>query len=341
MRVRLFKLAILLVVAGVLGAGGWLLGYRTFTHTPLVIPQEGMPLEILPGNTFTSVAKHLKKQGGLANTNYFLFMVRLHAKGKQLKSGEYLIAPGTTPPQLLQQLGEGRVRQHAITLVEGWNFHQVMNALMANPDLKHTLLGLDDAQIMNAIGYPGVHPEGRFFPDTYHFPRGLSDVEFLRRAYRAMEERLAYEWAQRDAGLPLKNSYEALILASIVEKETGQPSERAKIAGVFVRRLEIGMRLQTDPTVIYGLGESFDGNLRRRDLEGDSPYNTYRIKGLPPTPIAMPGGESLHAALHPAPGKALYFVAKGNGEHYFSATLEEHNRAVAEFQLKGHTTSRH
>jgi UPF0755 protein len=337
---RFFKPIVLVILAVALGTGVWLLGYRAFITTPLAVPKEGYTLEIVPGYTFTSVAKELDNQGVLKSSHYFRIMVRLNTQGKGLKAGEYLITPGTTPQHLVQQLVEGRVRQHAITLVEGWNFHQVMDALMANPNLKHTLLGLNDEQIMSAIGYPGIHPEGRFFPDTYNFPRGLSDVEFLRRAYRAMEERLAYEWSQRDPGLPLKSDYEALILASIVEKETGQPSERAKIAGVFIRRLEIGMRLQTDPTVIYGLGESFDGNLRRRDLEADSPYNTYRIKGLPPTPIAMPGGEALHAAVHPAPGKALYFVAKGNGEHYFSATLEEHNRAVEEYQLKGHTLPR-
>ncbi len=330
--IKLIILVGVVLLAGV-AAGGWL-HYNTFVKRPLAIPAEGAALLVSPGASVATVARQLHEGGMLADMRMFRLMVRLHGKGGQLKAGEYYLAPGTTPGQLLQQMVEGRVRQYTMTLIEGWSFRQMLRALEENPYLSHTLSGLSDSEIMTAIGQAGVHPEGRFLPDTYHFPRGLSDVEFLRRAYRAMDERLAEEWAQRAPNLPLQTPYEALILASIVEKETGQSSERPMIAGVFIRRLELGMRLQTDPTVIYGLGEGFDGNLRRRDLEAEGAYNTYRIKGLPPTPIAMPGGAALHAAVNPAPGKQLYFVARGDGSHYFSATYEEHDRAVKEYQLK-------
>ncbi|HLP30400.1 MAG TPA: endolytic transglycosylase MltG, partial [Geothrix sp.] len=253
----------------------------------------------------------------------------------RVQAGTYRIARGTTPTMLLMQIIEGRVAQYSITLVEGWNIYQVMDRLAQSNDLKHLLRGQNLAQVMTRIGHPGEHPEGRFFPETYDFPKGLSDIAFLQRAYKMMDERLAVEWEHRDPGLPYRNAYEALIMASIVEKETGQAIERPQIAGVFVRRLQKRMLLQTDPTVIYGLGPTFDGNLRRRDLLADNPYNTYRKQGLPPTPIAMPSAEAIHAALHPAPGKDLYFVARGDGSHYFSATLAEHNAAVIRFQLHG------
>lgn len=334
MRNMLYKVAAaLMLLAGVVSAWGWH-RYSSFVDEPLHVSAEGAELSVAPGATFTSVAKQLQKTGMIRDARLFRLMVRLKGHGRALKAGEYFIAPATTPQQLLQQMVEGRVRQYALTLVEGWSFRQMMQTVNTDPHLVHTLQELSDKEIMTRIGQHGVHPEGRFFPDTYHFPRGLSDVEFLRRAFEAMNARLALEWSQRAPDLPLKSDYEALILASIVEKETGLASERPMIAGVFIRRLELGMRLQTDPTVIYGLGESFDGNLRRRDLEAEGPYNTYRIKGLPPTPIAMPGAEALHAALHPAPGKELYFVARGDGSHYFSATYEEHDRAVKQFQLK-------
>ncbi len=334
MRNRLFKLAGILFILGAVAAGwGWK-EYTAFVDTPLAVSAEGTDFNVAQGATFSSVAKQLQTQGVIQDAKLFRIMVRLHGKGSSLKAGEYFITAGTTPRQLLQQLAEGRVRQYSLTLLEGWSFRQMMQAVNENPYLDHSLIGLRDSEIMARIGQTGVHPEGRFFPDTYLFPRGLSDVEFLRHAFRAMDDRLAYEWSQRDPDLPLKSDYEALILASLVEKETGQAADRPMIAGVFTRRLKLGMKLQTDPAVIYGLGESFDGNLRRRDLEGEGPYNTYRITGLPPTPIAMPGGESLHAALHPAAGKELYFVARGDGSSQFSATYEEHERAVKEFQLK-------
>lgn len=337
MRSIFLKLAAILLLLGVaVISWGWH-QYNRFADEPLTVSAEGTELKVAPGATFTLVAKQLQAQGVIRDALLYRIMVRLHGKGRGLKAGDYFITAGTTPRQLFQQLMEGRVRQYSMTIIEGWSFRQMMQAVNGNPYLSHSLGGLTDKEVMSRIGVQGVHPEGRFFPDTYHFPRGFSDVELLRHAFDAMNTRLAHEWSQRDVNLPLKSDYEALILASIVEKETGQASERPMIAGVFIRRLQLGMRLQTDPTVIYGLGETFDGNLRRRDLEAENPYNTYRIKGLPPTPIAMPGGDALRAALHPAPGKELYFVARGNGSHHFSATYEEHDRAVKEFQLKRRT----
>ena len=235
--------------------------------------------------------------------------------------------------QLLDDLVAGKVIQYALTIPEGLTFRQIMQLLRQQPELRHTLADDSPAAVMQAIGEPGQSPEGRFYPDTYHFPRGTTDVQFLRRAYRTMAGVLQQEWQARDTGLPYKTPYDALIMASIIEKETAVPAERERIAGVFVRRLEKGMRLQTDPTVIYALGQSYDGNIHRRDLSLDSPYNTYRHAGLPPTPIAAPGRDSIDAALHPAPGEELYFVARGDGSHEFSRTLEEHNRAVARYQL--------
>jgi UPF0755 protein len=231
-------------------------------------------------------------------------------------------------------LVSGKTLTHSITFPEGWTFRQWREQMASHPALVHTLKGLSDEAVMERLGHPGVHPEGRFFPDTYLFPRGFSDLQLLQWAWRRMEEELADAWRERDKGLPLKTSYEALILASIIEKETGMPSERREIAGVFIRRLKKGMKLQTDPTVIYGMGREYAGNIRRKDLKKDTPYNTYVHAGLPPTPICMPGRESLQAAVHPAAGKAFYFVARGDGSHQFSATLREHNRAVRKYQLK-------
>jgi UPF0755 protein len=226
------------------------------------------------------------------------------------------------------------VIQYALTVIEGWTFRQMLEAVRAHEAIRRTLDGLDDAGIMARLGRPGEHPEGRFYPDTYHFPRGTTDAEFLTRAHRKMQAAVEEAWGRRAAGLPYASPYEALVLASIVEKESGVAAERDQIAGVFVRRLRKGMKLQADPTVIYGLGTEFDGNLRRRDLEADNPYNTYTRTGLPPTPISLPGGGALRAAVAPAEGTALYFVAKGDGTHHFSATLDEHQRAVTRFQLR-------
>lgn len=329
-------LALLLLVATV--GGGWLWNdYRVFLQTPMTDTTLNYRLE--PGANLTQVARDLAQQGILDKPRYLLMYARLQGNADRIGAGEYRIRAGTTPAEFYQQLVAGRVVQHPLTIVEGWTFRQMMTAINTDPQIKHTLMKASDAEIMAAIGHPGQHPEGRFLPDTWLFPRGMHDVDFLRRAYVAMQTYLAQEWKKRAVGLPLKSPYDALILASIIEKETALPSERAVIAGVFIRRLQEHIRLQTDPTVIYGMGKRYKGNIRRQDLERDTPYNTYRHYGLPPTPIALPGRASIHAALHPAPGKALYFVARGDGSHYFSVTLEEHNRAVIKYQLKGRKRS--
>ncbi|HKJ76025.1 MAG TPA: endolytic transglycosylase MltG [Gammaproteobacteria bacterium] len=335
MKNRLFKLLGLLILLGSL-AGGWvLMEYRLFTENAMTVPEGGTAIMVEPGTPLSGVAAVLQRKGLIDHPRFFVWMARLRGKATAVQAGEYRIGPGLTPPQLLAKMAAGEVIQYELTLVEGWTIHQTLAAVREHPRLKHTLGKASPEEVMARIGHPDEHPEGRFFPDTYHFPSGTTDVAFLRRAYRAMEQTLAAAWEGRVEDLPYDGPYEALIMASIVEKETAVPDERGRIAGVFVRRLEKGMRLQTDPTVIYGLGQGFDGNIRRRDLRRDTPYNTYLHSGLPPTPIAMPGAESIEAALHPAPGDALYFVSKGDGSHHFSATLEEHNRAVRRYQLNG------
>jgi UPF0755 protein len=311
------------------------LEYRAFTQEPLALPEEGLRYTIVPGTPLKRVAQDLEQHGVLARSHYLVWWARWHGLAARVKAGEYDIESGTTAPQLLEQLVAGRVVQHALTLVEGWTFRQVLGAVFAHPALDHRLAGLSDAEIMERIGRTGEHPEGRFLPDTYRFPRGTTDIAFLSRAYEALEHRLQQEWEGRADGLPYKAPYEALILASIGEKETGRAAKHPEVAGVFVRRLRLGMRLQTDPTVIYGLGDGYEGRLRTRHLRADNPYNTYRIAGLPPTPIAMPGGEAIRAVMHPAAGTALYFVSRGDGSHQFSDTLEEHNRAVTKYILGG------
>lgn len=323
----------LVLIAAVIAGGAWL-DYRRFLEEPIAIAEGETTLEIPRGSSLRALSEELTARGLLSHPYYFLTLAKLSGQAGSIQAGEYRIADGITPPQLLARLTSGKVVQHAITLVEGWTFRQAAAALIADARLGDRLDGLEDAEIMALVGAPERHPEGRFFPDTYHFTKGTEDLEILRRAYRTMERVLAEEWEQRAPDLPIETPDEALILASIVEKETGLASERARIAGVFVRRLQRGMKLQTDPTVIYGLGDAFDGNLRRADLKRDTPYNTYVHPGLPPTPIALPGREAIHAVLHPADGDSLYFVARGDGGHYFSATLAEHNRAVRRFQLK-------
>ena len=328
-----FKLAgVLLVVASLVFA--WIVvEYRAFTDTPLDLPASGFTIEIAPGSSLRTVTRELRRQGLLEYPRLFAWLGRQTGLASRIHAGEYRIEPGTTPRELLEQLAGGKVIQHSLTLIEGWTFQQVREALAGHSALEHNLDDLSDAELMSYLGHPDEHPEGRFLPDTYHFPRGTSDTDFLKRAYDAMEHRLHQEWEAKETGLPLKNPYEALILASIIEKETAQPAERREIAGVFVRRLQRNMRLQTDPTVIYGMGSAYDGNIRARDLRTDTAYNTYTRAGLPPTPIAMPGSASIHAALHPAPGDALYFVARGDGSHEFSSSLEAHNKAVRDYQL--------
>ncbi len=330
---KICGIAILLVSFG----GGWLvMDYKQFMANPLPISEQGYRQIIAPGTSLRHFANELYQAGIVRHPLYLRWLANFEGKSQSIKAGEYLFEPGMTPRQLLDQVVSGAVMQHTMTIVEGWTFAQLLGSLRHQGAIEQTLIGLSQDQIMERLGHAHQHPEGRFLPDTYHFPRGTSDTDFLRRAYQAMETRLSAEWAQRDQGLPFHTPYEALIMASIIEKETALPEERPEIAGVFVRRLARGMRLQTDPTVIYGLGDRFDGNLRRRDLNSDSPYNSYMHTGLPPTPIALPGLASLHAALHPAPGNALYFVSRGDGSHEFSATLGAHNKAVRRYQLGPH-----
>ena len=324
-----------ILIIGISFTLAWLMmDFNRFTEQPLTLPPEGYVYTLKPGTSVAGLAHDLVQKGYLTEPLYLRLLARWKGLAHRIKAGEYRLLPGTTPLQLLQQLVAGKVTSYALTLVEGWNFDQMMQAVSQHEALQHTLEGLPDEEIMQRLGYPGEHPEGRFLPDTYHFPRGSTDLELLQRAYSAMQQLLEAEWPKRAQGLPLKSPYEALILASIVEKETGLAEERPQIAGVFVRRLKKGMLLQTDPTVIYGMGAAFDGNIRRRDLKRDTPYNTYLRKGLTPTPIAMPGADAIRAVLHPEPGKSLYFVAKGDGSHYFSDTLKQHNQAVRKYQLK-------
>ncbi len=310
--------------------------YQRFLARPLVpAGEESMILELESGESIRHLARRLEREGVIERALWLELLARMEGQAERIRAGEYEIPARATPADLLKILVGGRVRQYAFTIVEGWTFRELRQALADAPGLTMTLEGVDDEGVMERLGHPGEHPEGRFLPETYHYPKGTTDLRFLERAYDQMAALVAREWEGRNADLPLRSPYEALILASIVERETAVPAERPLIAGVFVNRLRRGMRLQTDPTVIYGLGEAFDGNLRSRDLRRDTPYNTYTRKGLPPTPIALPGAGAIHAALHPAETDALYFVAKGDGTHHFSATLKEHNRAVIRYQLGG------
>ncbi len=330
----LLLLFILSFIAGGLTAGWFWRDMQTQLDAPINITAPiSLTYTIKPGMNLKQVAQDLTQQGVLAHPYYFMLEGRLQGSESRLKAGEYLLNPEVTQRQLLEQFVRGKVVQHSLTLIEGWSFRQLMDEVVSNGTLVQTLSNIDSKTVMAALSVPEIHPEGRFFPDTYHFPIGMTDIEFLHRAYVKMERVLEEEWQQREAGLPYKTSDEALIMASIIEKETAVAEERAAIAGVFVRRLQKGMKLQTDPTVIYAMGNDYHGNIRRQDLKIDSPYNTYFYAGLPPTPISLPGVEAIHAALHPEDGETLYFVAKGDGSHYFSKTLKEHNRAVARYQL--------
>ena len=307
----------------------------SFQHKSISLPQEQAVFLIKSGSNIKLIAQDLAMQKYIDDPWLFILLAKLKGVETRVRAGEYQLESGQTPDDLIDVFVHGSSIQYSLTVIEGWTFRQMLDALAGDSVIEHRLEGKTNEEIMNLIGYPGQHPEGMFFPDTYRFPKGTSDIEFLRRAYQVMQQHLEREWSQRDSDLPLESSYEALILASIIEKETGAGFERPLIAGVFTERLKRNMRLQTDPTVIYGLGESFDGDIRFRDLKKDTPYNTYRRAGLTPTPIALPGLDSIRAALHPAKTKALYFVSKGDGTHHFSETLEEHNAAVNRYQLKG------
>ena len=328
-------LAVLAVVLAVIAGAAWFGGRAWLAHylqTPLAL-EEPRILDVPAGSSLKGVANELAQDGVLKFPAVLTEWARYTGDAARIRAGEYEITPETTAAGLVDLLVRGQAVLHSVTLVEGWTFAEMQAALAAHPALVATETGADAAALMAELGQPGMHPEGWFLPETYRFARGTRDVVILRQAYEAMQSALASAWQERPDDFPLESAYEVLILASIIERETGLDAERDQVAGVFVRRLNKGMRLQTDPTVIYGLGEDFDGDLKRADLRRDTPYNTYTRSGLPPTPIAMPGRASLAAAVSPAEGNALYFVAtgKGDGSHKFSATLEEHNRAVAEY----------
>ena len=322
---RLFTLVVLLALLVVAG-----LGY--YAYRPLSLPATPFEFVLKQGSSLKSAARDMQQAGLLGQDWPFVWMARLLGKSAQLKAGNYALEHLVTPLELLRIITKGDVTQSQISIIEGWTFKQLRTALDANPGITHDTAGLSDMEILQRIGATETHPEGLFFPDTYNFAAGSSDLEIIKRAYRTMQQRLQEAWAARAADLPLQTAYQALILASIVEKETGTPSDRAMIAGVFVNRLRKGMLLQTDPTVIYGLGDKFDGNLRKRDLLADTTHNTYMRSGLPPTPIALPGLAALQATLHPAQTDALYFVARGDGSSHFSSDLAAHNRAVNKYQ---------
>ena len=301
-------------------------------HQPLNLRETAI-IKIDPGDSLIAISNKLVERGWINHPYFLITAGRYKDLAGSIKTGEYEIRPGLTPMEFLSLIVSGKVIQYPLTIPEGWTFRQVMEAIRSNQRLQHTLNDATVASIMEKLGYPGLYPEGRFFPDTYMFPAGTTDIEFLRRASMTMTQVLMEEWQQRAPGLPYQEPYQSLIMASIIEKETAIPEERYKIAGVFVRRLQQGIKLQTDPTIIYAIGADFNGDITNKDLDLDSPYNTYRFPGLPPTPIAAPGRDSIRAALQPEPVTALYFVAMDNGRHYFSATLDEHNQAVAKFQL--------
>lgn len=300
--------------------------------TPLELSRERVEASIEPGTPPRDVAKAWVDAGVRTSPRLLYEWFRWSGKARRMRAGTYEIERGITPRQLLDKMVQGAEAMATVRLLEGWTFRQMRRELARTELLRQTTAGMTDAQLMAALGVPDVMPEGRFFPDTYAYSRGASDLAVLQRAYQAMQRELEAAWVQRAPDTPLKSAEEALILASIVEKESGRPDDRARIAGVFSNRLRRGMPLQTDPTVIYGLGAAFDGNLRKRDLQADGPYNTYTRAGLPPTPIAMPGRDALLAAVRPEPTTALYFVARGDGSSQFSDTLADHNRAVDKYQ---------
>ncbi|HIF51066.1 MAG TPA: endolytic transglycosylase MltG [Thiotrichaceae bacterium] len=328
LRLATIALLFILVTAGLL-----YLDYQKFLQTPLNIEQD-MVFAIESGMNFSDLNKKLKAKNIIEKDRYLKILARCTDRANKIKTGEYNLSPGLLPDQLLNTFVSGKVVQYTMTLVEGWQTHEVLDAIKLNNILETNLKSYNPDTLMAELAYPEIVAEGLFFPDTYNFPKGTSDIDFLKRAYLRLQKVLDEEWQQREANLPYQNSYEALILASIIEKETGLASERATIAGVFVRRLNKKMKLQTDPTVIYAMGRQFNGNIRKKDLDINSPYNTYRYKGLPPSPISLVGREAIYAALHPEAGNSYYFVAKGDGSHYFSDTLAEHNRAVVKYQLR-------
>jgi UPF0755 protein len=326
---RLINRLFFIVFFGALGvtAGGAFYATRT-----LSLP--GLPFEfsLKEGSSLKAAARQMQQAGVFSNDWAFVWLARILGKSTQIKAGDYQLESEISPLELLDMITQGQGVQNELSIIDGTTFAQLRNNLNANPTVRHDSLGLPEAEILQRIGAEEAQPEGLFYPATYYFSKGSSDLNLLKRAYQMMHKHLAESWQARAPGLPLETPYQALVLASIVEKETGKASDRAMIAGVFINRLRRNMLLQTDPTVIYGMGSKFDGNLRKRDLLADTPYNTYTRTGLPPTPIALPGPAALEAALHPAGTNALYFVARGDGSSEFSETLEQHNRAVNKYQ---------
>lgn len=323
-------LAVVLLGCLALGAGlAWWL------HRPLTLAAPIVELSIERGTPAGAVAQAWVDAGVRTSAPLLAQWFRWSGQARLIRAGSYEVEPGVTPRRLLAMMVQGDQTLESVRFIEGWNFRQVRQALARAPHLRQLTVGMDDAELMTALGRPGVAAEGRFFPDTYLYSRGVSDLTVLKRAMQTMDRRIGEAWAERAPDLPLRSADEALILASIIEKETGRDEERERISAVFINRLRIGMPLQTDPTVIYGLGEAFDGNLRKRDLQGDTPWNTYLRRGLPPTPIAMPGMSSLRAAVRPQATRELYFVARGDGSSAFSESLADHNRAVNRYQRGG------
>jgi UPF0755 protein len=329
MVMRLLRWLVLLVVlaCACMAAATW-----WWLQHPLPLASDAVEVSVAPGTSPKTVAEKWVQAGVQTPPEFLWLYFRASGKAPQMRAGNYSIERGITPPQLLERMLRGESIMEVVRITEGWTFKQMRDALAQAPSLKPTTKDMSEAQIMAALGLPNVPAEGRFFPDTYHYSRGATDMTVLRAAQQMLQKKLDAAWAERAKDVPLKSIDEALIMASIVEKETGLEADRTKVSSVFNNRLRIGMPLQTDPTVIYGLGASFDGNLRKKDLQTDTPYNTYTRKGLPPTPIALPGGNSIKAALQPAPSKALYFVARGDGSSVFSENLSDHNRAVNQYQ---------
>lgn len=321
-----------LVVVGTLAAGGYALWYAA---TPVAVSMLPARFEIPQGMRFRAAAQRMEESGVSVGRVQFELLARALGRAEDVKAGSYELAAAPTPMELLDKLTRGDVTQADVRLIEGWTFRQLRAALDGSAFLRHDTQALSDAQVLQRLGAGEAQPEGLFFPDTYLFSKGSSDLHVLQRAYRALQRHLAREWDAREPSVPYKSPYEALIMASIIEKETGRAAEREMIAGVLVNRLRLGMLLQVDPTVIYGLGDAFDGNLKKIHLLTDGPYNSYTRAGLPPTPIAAPGLASLRAALRPAKTDAIYYVARGDGSSVFSRTLDEHNRAVRKYQLNG------
>ncbi|MGA9333380.1 MAG: endolytic transglycosylase MltG [Rudaea sp.] len=325
----------LLFAVAIAAASYFYSDYRRFADAPLAPLTSNRTLDISLGTPLPGILRELRKLGVHPGPQlYWRALARQMAVAGRLHAGEYALDPGLTPRGLFEKMAANQVIQHQFTIVDGWTFAQLRGELAEQSGLRQTLTGIDAAAIMSRLGATGTPAEGWFLPETYNYVAGMSDLDILRRAHVAMQQALDRLWGARDPDLPLTDKYQALILASIVERETGRADERAKIAAVFEHRLKLGMKLQTDPTVIYGLGARYDGNLHRRDLESDTPYNTYTRTGLPPTPIALPGMAALTAVLHPEATNALFFVARGDGSHQFSATLHEHDQAVAKYQLK-------